>query len=236
MSNHEEEQKEVSLQLELLALLEGLYKLENEVKSQYWAYDFPYERPISYSLPMVREEINDLLRHMYRLMYYLKDFVKRTQSYDYYRRIIDRYFEEIKPYSKHYGFSYTYKDFLEDKERLNNLTEEEKYDLERAEMVSQMFNRPEIYEQMKRKIQWNKLSFEERLEKVVDEWYKEFVKRRQELSKEQPRYGCYTLEQWIQKLNLTGRGKKLAQEKPWMLTTPGGRHILKKVDKEEIIL
>ena len=57
-----------------------------------------------------------------------------------------------------------------------------KKDLEKAEMISEMFHRPEIYQQMQKKIQWSKLSFEEKLEKVIDEWYKAF-KKKQELSK-----------------------------------------------------
>jgi len=188
VSNHEEEERELNRQVELLALLEGLHKLENEVKSQYWAYDFPYERPISYSLPMVRQEVEGLLKYMYRLLYHLEDFLKKTQSYNYYHKYINRYFQEIKPYSRYYGFCYSYKNFLEDKERFNSLSEREKKDLEKAEMISEMFNRPEIYEQMKRKTEWSKLPVEQKLHKLINDWYSEFTRQRRELSKQEPDY------------------------------------------------
>ena len=188
MKDYESDHEEVNRQVELLQIYEELLKLENEIKKHYWAYSELNEpKPYNFSLPMDVTEVKRLLKYMYALLYHLKDFLKRTQGYDYYRKYIDKHFEEVKPHSEYYGFSYTYEDYLKEKQLTQLSSFNESKLIKDAELLAEISGDKSLVEKAKKKVEWSKLSTEEKLCKIIDEWYQRFMENK-ELSKQEPDY------------------------------------------------
>ena len=181
MSKHEEE-TELNRQVELIALLEGLYKLEAEIKSQYWAYSELNEpKQYDFSLPMDVEGVRRLLKYMYSLLYHLNDFLKRTHAYQYYQKYIQKYFQELEPYARYYDFHYPYENYLKEKQ-LSSFNETKL--IKDAELLAEISGDKSLIEKAKRKVEWSKLSTKQKLHKLIDDWYEEFMRKKKELSKQ----------------------------------------------------
>ena len=182
MEEYEGEQKEINLQLELLRIYEELIKFENKIRGEYWAYSELNEpKPYDFSLPMDVEKVRRLLKYMYALLYHLKDFLKRTHAYQYYQKYIQKYFQELEPYARYYDFHYPYENYLKEKQ-LSSFNETKL--IKDAELLAEISGDKSLIEKAKRKVEWSKLSTKQKLHKLIDDWYEEFMRKKKELSKQ----------------------------------------------------
>ena len=231
---YEDEQANVEKSVQTHMLLESVKRLESRIRNKYH-YDYPY-REIEVpkycgNYPYNCDEAKQLLEIIYGLLKKLEGYLQSKGVYEYY----DKYFEEY--YSLFNELCDYYQIDIDEFEGYKNfkqlLSKEELEEFEKVERVAELVNRPELVEQYLKKVKWSRMTLEEKLGRLIDQWWNE-KKKREKLSK-QPTYAGKTVEEWIQELDLKGKGKKLAREKPWMLITPGGRHVLKQIDKRVII-
>jgi len=231
--NLEQEYNEVLKCVEVDMLLKSVERLEQRIKRKYFDYDYPQVQYPSYygNYPYQLDEIKGLLELIHGLLRRLENYLKSKGVYSYYSKYFKPYYDLFSELCQYYQIDIEqfegYKNFKQ------LLSKGELEEFEKVERVAELVNRPELIEQWKRKYEWSHMSLEQKLAKLVDKWWKQ--KQEAKLSKSEPKYGAYTVSEWIEKLNLTGKGKKLAEEKPWMLTTPAGRHVLKQIDKRVII-
>jgi len=151
MEGYEEDYDESCRQVELLALYEGLLRLENQIKTQYWGYkELDKVKPHSFNLPMNVQEVKDLLKYMYDLITHLENFLKKTSGYQYYGKYVKRYKEAIQPYGMYY--QYPYETYLKEKQSIQTLDFSESKLIKDAELLAEISGDEDLIEKTESKM------------------------------------------------------------------------------------
>jgi len=223
----EQEYNNVLRCVEVDMLLKSLQRLEAKVRDKY--YDYPYgeiEVPKHYrNYPYSYDEVRQLLEIIYTMLKRLQMYLESKGTYDYY---YDTYF---KPHYDLFNglceyFQVDVKEFEEDE--LSLLTEEEKREYELLRDLGQLTNHPELPVQYLKKVEWARKPFEERLSELINRWWEK--RRAEQLSEDEPKYGAYTVKEWLQRLDLNEFQQEYAKRHPWLLASESGRSLLRKLE------
>jgi len=223
--NVEQEYNEVLKCVEIDMLLKSVEKLEQRIKQKYYDYYYPQVQYPSYygKYPYTQDEAKKLLEIIYNLLKKLRMYLESKNMYQYYKRYFEEYQNLLDELCEHYQVD---TDEFEGHENFKQLlTKGELKEFEKVERVAELLNKPQLIEQWKERWRWGRMSFEEKLAEVVDRWWQK-KKKEEQLSK-QPKYGAYTVKEWLQRLNLNKFQQEYAKRHPWLLASESGRSLLK---------
>ena len=229
---YEDEQANVERSIQIDLLLTSIERLERRVRSRYPDYNHPrITLPEYYQIyPYSIHEAKQLLQVVYNLLKRLEMYLQSKNTYQYYERYFEEYHSLFNELCSHYGIDTDEFEGYENFKQL--LSEQELKEFEKVERVAKLLDRPELIQQWQRKHQWSRMSIEEKLERLIDRWWKK--RKAEQLSSSEPKYGAYTLKQWFEKLNLNEFQQEYAKRHPWLLASESGRSLLKSLQRHMI--